>query len=132
MQQAWKKEALTDVVNLVLGVWLFLSPWIFGFDPETAASWNAWLSGIVIAVLIVILIIVPFVIDANTFRPTLESELTDALARQVKVGNLSLSLLSGSVSDSSLTSSIEPAIAICPLHTAFAPLAVRPVSVQRR
>src|SRR5437660_3399629 len=51
MQQTWKKEALTDVVNLVLGVWLFLSPWILGFDPETAASWNAWLSGIVIAVL---------------------------------------------------------------------------------
>src|ERR1700756_894423 len=49
MQQTWKREALTDVVNLVLGVWLFLSPWIFGFDPETAASWNACLSGIVIA-----------------------------------------------------------------------------------
>jgi SPW repeat len=49
MQQNWKKEALTDVVNLVLGAWLFLSPWIFGFVPETAASWNAWLSGIVIA-----------------------------------------------------------------------------------
>jgi SPW repeat len=51
MQWTRKKEAVTDVVNLVLGVWLFLSPWIFGFDPETAASWNAWLSGIVIAVL---------------------------------------------------------------------------------
>lgn len=49
MQRTRKKEALTDVVNLVLGVWLFLSPWIFGFDPETAASWNAWLSGIVVA-----------------------------------------------------------------------------------
>jgi SPW repeat-containing protein len=53
MQRTWKKEALTDVVNLVLGVWLFLSPWIFGFHPETAASWNAWLSGIVIAALAV-------------------------------------------------------------------------------
>jgi ABC-type uncharacterized transport system permease subunit len=49
MQRTWKKEALTDVVNLALGVWLFLSPWIFGFDSETAASWNAWLSGIVVA-----------------------------------------------------------------------------------
>jgi hypothetical protein len=33
----------------VLGAFLFLSPWIFGFVPETVASWNAWLSGIVIA-----------------------------------------------------------------------------------
>lgn len=49
MRQTWKREALTDVVNLVLGAWLFLSPWIFGFVPETAASWNAWLSGIVVA-----------------------------------------------------------------------------------
>ncbi len=48
MRQTWKKEALTDVVNLVLGAWLFLSPWIFGFASETVASWNAWLSGIVI------------------------------------------------------------------------------------
>jgi AsmA protein len=53
---------------------------------------------IIIAVLIVILIAVPFFIDANTFRPKLESELTEALGRQVKVGNLSLSLWSGSVS----------------------------------
>lgn len=49
MRHTWKKEELTDGVNLVLGAWLFLSPWIFGFTSETAASWNAWLSGIVIA-----------------------------------------------------------------------------------
>jgi hypothetical protein len=49
MQQIWKKETLADVVNLVLGAWLFLSPWIFGFAPDMAASWNAWLSGVVIA-----------------------------------------------------------------------------------
>jgi len=52
---------------------------------------------IVIVILLVIVIALPFVIDANTFRPKLESELTDALGRQVKVGNLSLSLLSGGV-----------------------------------
>jgi hypothetical protein len=44
-----KKETLPDVINLVLGAFLFLSPWIFGFTPEAAASWNAWLSGIVVA-----------------------------------------------------------------------------------
>jgi AsmA protein len=52
---------------------------------------------IVIGVLLVIVIAIPFFIDANAFRPRLESELTDALGRQTKVGNLSLSVLSGGV-----------------------------------
>ncbi len=51
---------------------------------------------IVVAVLILIVIAIPFFIDANTFRPKLETELTGALGREVKVGNLSLSLFSGS------------------------------------
>jgi len=53
---------------------------------------------IVVGVLIVIAIAIPFFVDANTFRPKLESELSDALGRPVKVGNLTLSLLSGGVS----------------------------------
>src|SRR6516165_11148831 len=45
-----KRETLADVINLVLGAWLFLTPWIFGFAPNIAASWNAWLSGVAIGV----------------------------------------------------------------------------------
>jgi AsmA protein len=63
---------------------------------------------IVMAVLIVILIAIPFFIDANTFRPKLESELTDALGRQVKVGNLSLSLLSGAVTADNISIADDP------------------------
>ena len=63
---------------------------------------------IVIAVLIVIVIALPFVVDANTFRPKLEAELTDALGRQVKVGNLSLSLLSGGVSADNISIADDP------------------------
>ena len=48
--QLEKRETLADVINLVLGAWLFLTPWIFGFAPNTAASWNAWLSGVAIGV----------------------------------------------------------------------------------
>lgn len=48
MEKAWKKEAIADVINLVLAAWLFLSPWIFGIVSEPMASWNAWLSGLVI------------------------------------------------------------------------------------
>jgi len=63
---------------------------------------------IVIAVLIVVVIALPFIIDANTFRPKLESELTDALGRQVKVGNLSLSLLSGGVTAANISIADDP------------------------
>src|SRR2546427_7792100 len=59
--------------------------------------------GIVVAVLLVIVIALPFLVDVNSFRPRLESELTAALGRQVKVGNLRLSLLSGSVSAEDLS-----------------------------
>src|SRR5579859_887863 len=58
---------------------------------------------IIIAILIIVVIALPFVIDANTFKPKLESELTDALGRQVKVGNLSLSLFSGGVAADNIT-----------------------------
>ena len=64
---------------------------------------------IIVGVLIVIAIAIPFFIDANTFRPKLESELTDALGRPVKVGNLSLSLLSGSVSADDISIADDPA-----------------------
>jgi AsmA protein len=52
---------------------------------------------IVIAILIVILVAVPLFVDANSFRPELESRVSEALGRPTKVGNLSLSLLSGGV-----------------------------------
>ena len=69
---------------------------------------------IVVAVLIVIAIAIPFFVDANTFRPKLETELTDALGRQVKVGNLSLSLLSGSVSADDISIADDPAFSKSP------------------
>lgn len=46
-----KQEKLPDLVNLLLGVGLFVSPWAFGFTNLNAASWNAWLSGALIAAL---------------------------------------------------------------------------------
>ena len=64
--------------------------------------------GIIIALLIIAVIVVPFFIDANTFRPKLESELTDALGRQVKVGNLSLALWSGSVAADNISIADDP------------------------
>jgi AsmA protein len=69
---------------------------------------------IVVAVLIVIAIAIPFFVDANTFRPKLESELTDALGRPVKVGNLTLSLFSGGVSADDISIADDPVFSKSP------------------
>ena len=39
-----------DWVNLVAGVWLFLTPWFFGYS-HTNYAWNAFVFGAVIAIL---------------------------------------------------------------------------------
>lgn len=65
--------------------------------------------GIVVVVILLAVIALPFLINVNSFRPRLESELSTALGRQVKVGNLSLSILSGSVSAENLSISDDPA-----------------------
>jgi len=43
------EETALDVANLVVGIALALTPWIFGFATETAAAWNAWVVGAIIA-----------------------------------------------------------------------------------
>jgi AsmA protein len=70
--------------------------------------------GIVVGVLIVIVIAVPFFIDANAFRPKLESDMSAALGRPTKVGNLSLSLLSGSVTADDISIADDPAFSKTP------------------
>lgn len=39
-----------DAINTLLGLWLVVSPWLFGYAGETAAAWNAWIPGVIIAV----------------------------------------------------------------------------------
>jgi len=67
------------------------------------------IAAIVVGALILIVIIIPFFIDANSFRPKLESELSTTLGRPVKVGNLSLSLLSGAVKADDIAIADDPA-----------------------
>ena len=64
--------------------------------------------GIIVAVLLLTAIVLPFVVNVNSFRPRLESELSSALGRQVKVGNLGLSILTGSVSAEDLSIADDP------------------------
>jgi AsmA protein len=69
---------------------------------------------IVVGILIVVLIAVPMFVDVNAFRPKLESELSAALGRDVKVGNLSLSLWSGGVEADQISIADDPAFSKSP------------------
>jgi hypothetical protein len=46
----WTNARYCDVANLILGAFLFVSPWIFGFGGTRAAE-NANIAGVIIAVL---------------------------------------------------------------------------------
>jgi SPW repeat len=50
VMENWTNAKYCDVANLVLGAFLFVSPWMFEF-PAGNASVNAHIAGIVIAVL---------------------------------------------------------------------------------
>lgn len=65
--------------------------------------------GIVLAVLILAALAVPFLINANQFRPVLEERLTAALGRDVKIGDLKISLFSGGAAAGDVTIADDPA-----------------------
>ena len=74
--------------------------------------------GIAILAVIVILLVLPFVIPVNKFRPTIEQQASQALGRKVTVGNLSLSILGGSLGMDDLTISDDPKFSSGPFLTA--------------
>ena len=74
--------------------------------------------GIVLALLIVVAIAVPFFIDANQFRPRLQTELGKALGRDVKLGDLKLSIWSGAVTAADLSISDDAAFSKSPFLSA--------------
>ena len=76
------------------------------------------IAAIAFAILLVILVALPLLINFNSFRPKIESELAAALGRQVTVGNLSLSILSGSVVADKIAIADDPAFGMPPFITA--------------
>jgi AsmA protein len=59
--------------------------------------------GIAVAVLVVAVVSLPFLINVEQFKPMLESELSTALNRELKLGHLKLSLLAGEVTTDDLS-----------------------------
>jgi len=73
---------------------------------------------IVVGVLVVLLLVAPFFIPVNQFRPAIEEEASEALGRKVQLGNLSLSLISGSLAAENLSIGDDPKFSSSPFLTA--------------
>ena len=63
-------------------------------------------------------LVAPFLIPVNQFRPTIEEKASAALGRKVQLGNLSLSLLGGSLSAANLSIGDDPKFSSAPFLTA--------------
>ena len=72
----------------------------------------------VVGVVVVVIAAIPLFVNVNTFRPLIEEQLTTALGRQVKLGDLSLSIFSGSVVAHDLTIADDPQYSTLPFVTA--------------
>ncbi|MGH7451517.1 MAG: AsmA family protein, partial [bacterium] len=68
----------------------------------------------VVAALLIAVIVLPLLFNANQFKPMLESKLAGALGRDVEIGNLSLAVLSGGISIDHVLISDDPAFSRSP------------------
>ena len=67
--------------------------------------WPAMLVGL----LLLVALALPFLINPNSFRPMLESRLSQAVGREVRLGDLKLAIFSGSVNANDLSIAEDPA-----------------------
>ena len=63
---------------------------------------------VVVGVFLFVIFLVPFFVNADTFRPTVESQLSSALGRSVTLGKLSFSALKGSLTAEDIAIEDDP------------------------
>jgi AsmA protein len=74
--------------------------------------------GAVVLLLLLVIISIPFFIDANQFKPTIQTDLSTALGRQVSIGNIKLAIFSGAVTVDDVAIADDPAFSKSPFLTA--------------
>lgn len=76
------------------------------------------IAAVIIIIIVLALIITPFFINADQFRPEIENVLSQKLGRKVQLGHVSVSLFSGSLSADQISISDDPAYSAQPFLTA--------------
>jgi AsmA protein len=71
--------------------------------------------GGIVAILVVAILALPLFVDVNKFKPTLETDISTALGRQVTIGNISLAIFSGGVTIDDVAIADDPAFS----HSSF-------------
>ncbi len=74
--------------------------------------------GISVVVIVAILLVLPYIVNVNSFRSGIESELSGALGRKAEIGDLSLSILRVRVSAANIRIADDPAFSKAPFLTA--------------
>ena len=75
-------------------------------------------AGALVGLLILLVVLVPLLVNGESFRPLLEAQATKALGRDTKIGALSISLLSGGAKAEDLSIADDPAFSTQPFLTA--------------
>ncbi len=77
----------------------------------TMAHRRTWLviAGVAVVLLLLLVIAIPYFLNADNYRPRIEHALSDATGRPVTLGHLAFSLLTGSLSAQQLTIADDPA-----------------------
>jgi len=43
-----RSEQWQDAVNVILGIWLFISPWVLGYSGAEVQAWNSWVVAVIV------------------------------------------------------------------------------------
>jgi AsmA protein len=71
-----------------------------------------------VVLFLLVVLLLPLLVNANTFRPTLEAQLSTALGRKVTLGKLSFSVLLGSLVADNISIADDPAFSSKPFFQA--------------
>src|SRR5580700_1855166 len=66
------------------------------------------------ALVVILIVIIPFFVNADTFRPKIQDELSSALGRKVTLGHIGLSLFTGSLVAENISIADDPAFSTTP------------------
>lgn len=77
-----------------------------------------YIAGGLAAVVVVLVVAAYLLIDANSFRPTIEAQLGNSLGRKVQAGDLALSLFAGGISARDISIADDPAFSSTPFLSA--------------